>query len=61
MFKHDQKNYAEQLCNHRGELVFARHPAQKLLHQDIEGKKYKKMAPSQLHASCPEYKAFKLK
>ena len=54
------RDTAEQLCNHRGELVFARHPAQKLLHQDIEEKKHKKMTPSQLHASLPEYKAFKL-
>eukprot|EP00957_Ditylum_brightwellii_P176059 13406261-Ditylum_brightwellii.AAC.1 len=61
MFHHDRKIYAEQLHNHRGELVFSRRSAQKCLRLDVKEEKHKRMTPSQLCASCPEYQAFQLK
>ena len=60
MMQHDRNIYPEQHQNHRGELVFSRHPAQKHLRADIKASRHKSMTPMQLHASRPEYQEFKL-
>ena len=60
MMQHDRNIYPEEHQNHRGELVFSRHPAQKHLRADIKASRHKSMTPMQLHASRPEYQDFKL-
>ena len=60
MMQHDRKIYPEQYQNHRGKVVFSRHPAQKHLRADVTANLHKSMTPSQLHTSRPEYQEFKL-
>jgi hypothetical protein len=61
MMQNDRKLYPEQLHNHNGELIFARHPANKCLQEDVKAKKHMNMTPSQIHSSRSEYKVFDLK
>ena len=60
MMQHDRNIYPEQYQNHRGEVIFSRHPAQKHLRADIESNCQNVMTRSQLHATRPEYQEFKL-
>ena len=60
MMIHDRELYPEQNQNHRGEVVFSRHPAQKLLRADVTANLHKSMTPLQLHASRLEYQVFRL-
>ena len=60
MIQHDRNIYPGQHQNHRGELVFSRHPAQQHLRADIKANLHKSMTPMQLHTSRPEYQEFKI-
>ena len=51
MMQDDRKLYPEKHRNHKGELVFSRHPAQKHLCADVTANLHKSMTLSQLHAS----------
>jgi hypothetical protein len=55
----DRALHPRQSVNHRGELVFDMLPAQDFLRDDIEHGRHIDKTPSQIQASCPEYRVFK--
>lgn len=57
----DRKIYPMSTHNDRGEPMWYRSDAQKLLREDMKAGKHKEMTPSQLRDSREEYKQFSAK
>ena len=59
-FEHDRLLYPRQTHNHRGEPVFDKSAAQKLLRQDVKNNLHQNVTAKQLQAARPEYAPFDL-
>lgn len=59
-FQRDRMLHPKKNRNQRGELVFDGSTAQQRLVEDVKDKKHKRMSPTTLYYSRPEYQAFSL-